>query len=294
MKNRSHLSVVAFLCVGVVCAALTIVPSVRQTNEQISIENGFVKAGFTQDSLFYMSEFYGDFKGTGDYGVNLLSNKGFRLERENEDGSFSSPTIGRAEYNKAQVTQTGNCSFIRFPYVLDDSELPVVQEQWSFSLCAGDRSLRFYSTGQVVAADTSFKFRTVSHSLYANPLSTTSFFDQGVVQIMSAQPKNTAFGSVDRMHRAFVLGGTGAIDVLRPQATGGEYDQVVLLNAVPGEAAYTSGFREILLGTFTERDVWCAGSSEADVQVHTNIDFTIQLHHLLTLFFFCLLNSDCC
>jgi hypothetical protein len=56
--------------------------------------------------------------------------------------------------------------------------------------------------------------------------------------------------------------------VLRDAAVGGESDQVVLLNRAPGvDTDYISGFQEILVGNFTDRDYWCAGSSDADVVV---------------------------
>lgn len=278
MKQGKNWLVALFLCVKVVSSSLVKGVEVLQTDVRTVVDNGFVKAVFNQEGSIFMSELYGDFQGSSNYGTNLLANMGFRLERENADGSVTFASFGSSTSGKATVIRTEECCDVSFPSVFDDSEVPVVEEQWLFSLCAGDRSLRFQSTGKVVAADTTYKFRTISHSLYANPLSTTAFFDQGVVQIMSAQPKNTAFGSIDRMHRAFVLGGMGAIDVLRPQATGGEHDQVVLLNAVPHEGAYTSGFREILLGTFTERDVWCAGSSDADVQVRIFTEHKMLLH----------------
>jgi hypothetical protein len=66
----------------------------------------------------------------------------------------------------------------------------------------------------------------------------------------------------------YSLGGNGAVDVLRTSATGGEHDQVVLLNNEQElHSGFVSGFYEILIGNFTNRDFWVAGSSEADVTV---------------------------
>ena len=145
--------------------------------------------------------------------------------------------------------------------------MPAVEEDWVFKLCDGDRYLQFSATGELLPSTSSYKMRTISHSLYTRPLSTTAFFEQGVVQIMGADTKHSHFGSSDAMQRAYFMGGGGAVDILRSGATGGEQDQVVLLNAEdPVVAGYSSGVREVIVGTFRERDVWCAGSSSSDVQ----------------------------
>ncbi len=65
----------------------------------------------------------------------------------------------------------------------------------------------------------------------------------------------------------FMLGGTGAIDIQRPTATGGEADLTVMLNTASGVAPYMSGFQEILLGSVTSRDRWARGSTAFDVTV---------------------------
>lgn len=239
-------------------------------SQQVSISNGFVKAIFDTSSTVWMSELYGDFKGQGSYGENLLAVGGLRLERENADGSITS-AFNQKLKSKQEVVEKkfDSCSEIQFPRVVDDNNNPTVEESWKFTLCPGDRTLRFDSVGSVLSAQSSVQIRTVSHALYAQSLSTTAFFDKGVVQIKNAKPAYSHFASSDRLQHAYVLGGVGAIDILRPDATGGEQDQVVLLNSAPGTAGigYSSGFREILVGTFSHRDYWVAGSSASDVQV---------------------------
>ena len=75
------------------------------------------------------------------------------------------------------------------------------------------------------------------------------------------------------MNRLYFMGEVGAVDILRPDAAGGESDGTVLLNGIGdgiGENSedYKSGFHEILVGGSTAgRDMWSKGSSEADVQV---------------------------
>ena len=244
---------------------------VKTGSQQVSFENGFVKAVFDTSSGVWMSELYGDFKGLGSYKENLLAAEGLRLERENADGSVTSG-VGKGISSNRNVMEerSQGCSVLTFPHVYDDIANPTVEESWKFTLCDGARTVHFESSGTVLSAQASLQMRTVRHALYARSLSTTGFFDQGVVQIMSAEPKYSHFASSDRLHHAYVLGGVGAIDILRPGATGGEQDQVVLLNGVPDAegAKYTSGFHEILVGNFSHRDYWVAGSSASDAQVH--------------------------
>lgn len=264
---------VIVVAVSLACALAEQRVAIHKGNNQITIDNGFVKAIFDTSSAVWMSDLYGDFKGLGEYKENLLAAKGLRLERENADGSVSSGADSKLGLAQQVVEKhSNNCSELTFPHIFDDSTSPTVKESWKFSLCVGDRSLRFESTGAILSAQSSVQIRTIRHSLYARSLSTTGFFDQGVVQIMSAEPKYSHFASSDRLHHAYFLGGVGAIDILRPQATGGEQDQVVLLNAVSDSAnpGYTSGFREIVVGTFSHRDYWVAGSSAADAQVMTD------------------------
>lgn len=245
--------------------------TVETKSEQVVIENGFVRALFqTGSSAVWMSELYGDFKGLSAYDENLLASGGLRLERENANGSITSAMNTKfATKQDMEHKKFGRCSEVHFPRVQDDATHPTVQESWKFTLCEGDRTLRFDSAGSVVAAASAVEVRSVRHALYGKSLSTTAFFDKGVVQIKNAKPTYSHFASVDRLQHFYVLGGVGAIDILRPVATGGEEDQVVLLNSAPGTEgfAYSSGFQEILVGTFSHRDYWVAGSSASDVQV---------------------------
>ncbi len=73
-----------------------------------------------------------------------------------------------------------------------------------------------------------------------------------------ASEQRSHFGSIDRLSRFYLLGGSGAIDVLRPAATGGENDVTVLRNS-ESNPLFRSGFQEVLAGTFSERDYWCLG-----------------------------------
>jgi hypothetical protein len=254
--------------VGVASAVAQHGAVILKSENSLTLQNGFIKAIFQTSSSAWVSELYGDFQGQGAYGKNLLSAGGLRLERENSDGSVVSGTDGAASAKEYVAHSDDNCAQITFPAVYDASENPTVEEKWEFSLCKGDRSLKFRTSGSLLSSTTVTSVRSIHHALYSTPLSTTAFFDQGVVQIMSAGQSYSHFGSADRMRRMYAMGGDGAIDVLRDGAVGGENDQVVLLNRAPGvDTAYTSGFQEILVGNFSDRDYWIAGSSDADTVV---------------------------
>jgi len=278
---------VILVLLGLVGAVANREVTFEVNSQQVVIDNGYVKALFETGSCVWMSELYGDFKGLGVYGENLLASGGLRLERENADGSITS-AINAKNVVKQDVVhkKSGRCSEVHFPKVKDDVTNPTVEESWTFSLCEGDRTLRFDSAGSVLAPQSSQQLRTVRHTLHSKPLSTTAFFDQGVVQIKNAKPAYSHFASSDRLQHTYVLGGVGAIDILRPQATGGEEDQVVLLNSAPGTEGfpYSSGFQEILVGTFSHRDYWVAGSSASDVQVNL-LNRPCRQHYLLEIMF---------
>lgn len=261
---------VIFILAGLASTLVNAEVTFEANSQQVIIDNGYVKAFFDTGSSVWMSALYGDFKGLGAYGENLLAPEGLRLERENADGSITSAVSSKI-FTKQEVihTKSGQCSEIHFPRVRDDATNPTIEESWKFTLCDGDRTLRFDSAGSVLSAQSSVQIRTIRHALYGRSLSTTAFFDKGVVQIKNAKPAYSHFASSDRMQHAYVLGGVGAIDILRLHATGGDDDQVVLLNSAPDTegVAYSSGFREILVGTFSHRDYWVAGSSASDIQV---------------------------
>jgi hypothetical protein len=234
-------------------------------DNMLTIENGYVRSVFNTSSSPWMSELYGDFQGQSSFSDNLLSSNGFRLERENDDGSFTSAIGANKVFARPTVrsSQRSSCVEANFPEVYDDAETPAVREKWIFTLCNGDRSLHFRAAGEVVPSSRALKMRSVTHSLYTTPVSTTSFFEDGVVQIKSAETSFSHFASTSKMPRAYFLGEHGAVDVLRPSATGGTQDQVVMLNFEEGG----SGMREIVVGRFQHTDYWCEGSSADDAQV---------------------------
>ena len=256
---------------------LTVLGCIQASIIEISVENkavfnnGYVKAVVNlAGSAAWMSELYGDYQGKSAYGSNLLAAKGLRLEREDSEGNtISAAGTGSSVVNYIVTQNDDTCGTLQIAEVIDDTDLPSVSESWTLTLCAGNRHISFTSNGSVSKSTSVTKVRSIRHALYSTPLSTTAFFDSGVVQIMGARDAASHFGSTDRLSRLFVLGGTGSIDIQRESATGGETDQVVLLNAASGD--FVSGFQDILIGNFSRRDLWGPGSSEDDVSVSYSI-----------------------
>jgi hypothetical protein len=226
-----------------------------------------------------MSSLFGDFQGKSNFGPNLLSPWGFRLEREDAQGNVAS-AAGCGVASELKVVQnTTSCIALESSPVYDDINSPRVSEVWQFRLCDDDRYLEFMATGASlpygskmigstsVSDRTPEPIRSIRHAMYATPRSTTGFFNDGVVQIKEASISSTHFGSISKLGRTFFLGETGSIDIHRPDATGGETDQTVLLNSKGDVYNFASGFQEILVGNFLWRDAWVKGSTAADIDV---------------------------
>lgn len=238
----------------------------KVVDKQAIFDNGYVSASIDLSGGAWVNKLFGDYLGKSNYGNNLFALNGLRLERENSDGSVTS-AAGKGSNAKYSVSSDGKCAQLVILSVVDDVLFPIVNEDWNLSLCVGDRFFTFTTNGTTtpVAKD----MRSIRHSLYATPISTTGFFDSGVVQILAAGKAVSHFGSVDKISRAFFLGETGSVDIVRLSAVGGENDQVVLLNADADVNSFRSGLQDILVGNFTKRDIWTQGSSSDDITVCT-------------------------
>ena len=239
----------------------------------ITFSNGYLTARVETSGAPWISSLQGDFQGLSNYGNNLLTEGGIRLERANADGTVV--TAANSGVPSKFVVQSdylsADCGSVLFSNVVDDVSSPTVSETWTISLCPNDRFLTFQTTGSVLPSAIDVKARAVRHSVYATPISTTGFYDGGVVQILEADDDNSHFGSIDRLQRVFFLGSTGAIDIRRPLARSGENDLTVMLNSashsIPNLPSFSSGFHEYLAGTFTVKDNWVPGHNANDTQV---------------------------
>lgn len=134
------------------------------TNEAV-LSNPYVKVKFNFIGGFWVSGLWGDFRGVYNYGpINLLSTKGIRLERENEDGSISS-SCDLGPRPNVTMTETSNCASVSVDNVVDDIEKPTVSESWTFSLCQNERTLKFSTRGFVNEGFENFRARSVRHSV---------------------------------------------------------------------------------------------------------------------------------
>lgn len=187
-----------------------------EKSDRLILSNDFVYVEFSILNGIWISDLRGDYHGKGSFSVNLLSSLGIRLERENADGSISNnlhTTNKKAAYTVKSVMNS-TCMVIEFPEVYDDIVMPTVIEAWVFKLCNHDRFINFQTEGYLIT-DKDIQIRFIRHSLYALPLSSTAFYDQGVVQLMAGTTDITHFGSSDRLSRVYFMGGLGAIDINR-------------------------------------------------------------------------------
>jgi hypothetical protein len=259
-----------FSTYGTVLAAGNILDLTAST-KSIVFSNVYLSATLDVSGVAYLSSLRGDFQGLSNYGNNLLTDGGVRLERENLDGTISS-AAGAGLASKFTVdVNNESCGQVTVDSIVDDVNEPTVSESWVVSLCAQDRSLKITSSGNVLETALSTKLRFVRNAVYATPVSTTGFFDQGVVQILGASADASHFASIDRLQRVFFLGSTGSLDIQRPDAVGGVDDLTVMLNsdtgAVPGAPSYFSGFYDVLVGSVQYKDLWLGASNVNDTLV---------------------------
>lgn len=238
----------------------------EKTDSKIIFNNGYLSATLDVSGGVWISSLHGDFLGQSNFSDNLLSSAGFRLERENADGTVTSASGIGSGASVTLLQDDESCGTVRINGVVDDLTLPAVTEDWEISLCKDSRYMTIKASGSMTPGGALLKARNVRHSMYSTPISTTGFFDDGVVQILNADDEISRFPSVSRLSRSYFMGGSGAIDVQRPLATGGEEDQVVLLNAHSNSSlGFSSGLQEILAGSLATRDEWCVGSTENDI-----------------------------
>ena len=231
------------------------------------LSNGFVEVTVDLTGGAWISTLRGDFQGGSNYGNNLLSDGGFKLERLSTDNQVFT-AAGKGSPSPSATSNSNGCSTLSIDSIVDDIDFPTVTDSWVITLCDSDRGFTFSSKGSVlptVPAGTSV--RAVRHSLYLTPISIFSFFERGVVQMMDASPERSYFGSQNAQQRVYALGETGCVDILRPGTTGGASDSTVLLSATAAGSALAgdiprgtrSGLQQILVGSYGASD-----SSEVD------------------------------
>ena len=141
-----------------------------------TVQNGFIHVELSVSGGAWISALRGDFEGRSQYGSNLLSESGIRLEKISSSGAVVSAAGLGAPAEVNVVRNDGSCLELNLPAVYDDAEYPSAVENWVISLCEGDRTLSFSAKGQVLEGAEGNSVIAVVHSLYAASLSTYGIF----------------------------------------------------------------------------------------------------------------------
>jgi hypothetical protein len=221
---------------------------------QLVLGNGYVCAVLELRSM-HVSELKGDFFGKGEYGKNVISPSGIRLEREDGDGSVhhhSASDIAEAEIvNGTAMIQTSG---------------QLVEETWTLMLAKGSRSLTLATEGHINRNFTSRVFRL---DIPIEPPSIYALFDARVVQNKFAAAGFDYYGSRDGLGQLYSLGGNMSLAlrwqqrprgiVLRSNSgsmNGNSGVQAVLIGGVPKENEWSAGWETVQENTFPAHSAW--------------------------------------
>jgi len=253
--------------------------TIVRTNYDVTLTNGYVSLTVNIAGGAWISELYGDFSGGSAFNSNLLAEGGIRLERETTRGDTIS-NAGLGDRAVVDIVQEDDaCAIISIPNVLDASPA-FAQEAWTISLCTDDRAFVLETTGSTLLQGEGRRshdsLRVIRHSVTSKLVSTTGFFEAGVVQVMSAPtPDNSFFGSTDKWLRTYLLGTDennddtrGCIDIVDESdcaaSTSNEHTLVMLNSDNLKTLPFRSGLHGILVGSVSSRDYWSSGYSSAD------------------------------
>jgi hypothetical protein len=236
-------------------------PNSSCDENQCILSNGFVEAILSRSGGVWLTSLRGDFHGEGRYGNNLLSEGGIRFEREDVAGVVHT-SAGQGPRSDVIEMFSDDCVSLSIESVYDDVISPGAVESWYLSLCDNQRSLTFTTTGKAIDAE--MEAKCVRNSIYMNPISIVGFYDHGVVQMMSASPVRSYFGSSNSLQRLYVLGETGSIDIQRSFPSETESSDTVMLSAnaeTINPINFRTGFQDILIGSYGTdlRDRWTSG-----------------------------------
>ena len=130
----------------------------------------------------YLSSLQGDFSGSATFGVEALAPTGYRLEREDADGTLHVSEQGRAELDVVVVRNDSSGVTV----VVSNVTEGLVSETWTLSLNAGDRHVSLGIEGSAIGAAAKGKrVRAIRHGLYLEALSVTGLFPGSGTQQVS-------------------------------------------------------------------------------------------------------------
>lgn len=227
-----------------------------ETFSSVTVANRFVECVVTTKPFVQIASLSGDYYGESKYGDNTLASQGIRLEWEDNSGTIhwnDSPIS--ANYT---VEAFESCVIVTFPKITDCGASPSISESWVLKLCDDQRAIIWTTAGAVLR---DISARSIRHAAYARPLSITAFYESGVVQMLSAAPQRSHFGSTKKLHRVYAVGVQSSLDMNISTS------QSVLLNS-DGSLGFYSGMQELLAGSpFTPADVWTSSWEEVPAQV---------------------------
>lgn len=260
--SRTMNRVIYFLCFMWHVGAASMHATLKCDDVSCIMSNGYVEMTLSISGGAWVSSLKGDFQGEGNFGENLLSEGGLRLEREDDAGVLHS-SAGLGSKSTFITSDLDDCVNLKVPSVYDDIIDPYSSESWNFELCQNQRYVSFSSKGAIMASAETSTAKSVRHTMYMTPVSTVGFFDRGVVQMMSAASERSYFGSSDSLKRLYVLGQTGSVDIQRLVNNSRNQISVMMSAAdnVQNKIDFRSGFQEVLAGEYdaSQLDLWTEG-----------------------------------
>jgi hypothetical protein len=247
--------------------------NVRDTSTRTIVENGYLQLQFNKQYP-QIDVLKADFLGEGQYGKNLIADKGeytgVVLERQSFDGntlkrhSSSFGAVSGVINSKILQNSTDIVSIV-FSGIVDDYSDPTITSDWTVTLARGERSfdLRIVSSAVKDSSDTV----NIRVSAYMMPISVFGLFNRGIQQMMN----NTKhyFASTDKLQHWYSLGfhpqeeQIGCID-LRPKFK----DNVIMVSNVFNTTEYRSGLQLLIAGTYSGKyDRWTLDTTTSGVTI---------------------------
>ena len=227
--------------------------------DKLVLFNPHVRAVLSLDPP-YLSSLQGDFIGTSRFGVESLAQEGgYRLEREDADGTLHVSEQSRAELDVIVRRNDSSGVVVTVGNITEG----LVSETWTLSLGPNDRHLSLSIEGSAIDGAAKGKYvRAIRHGLYLEALSVTGLFPGSGTQQMKNGPPGADFfahrvgsGGVEGV-RVYALGGGSSVDAAFDKA--GTVAAILLLSSTSGKP-YWSGFQSVEVGNYSNFAKWDGG-----------------------------------
>ena len=249
----------AFTCAAV-CAS---VPAPPSPGKVLQLSNGF--AQLTLDFLRpSVVSILADFLGASGFDVAhevLASSNGIRLESVIGDVVKSSADKANPNAVVTIVSNTSEYAKVELSGVVDDVAAPSARETWTLEMRRDERFVTFSTRGATLNAAADAGVAAIRHAMYFNALSVYGFFERGAVQMKDSDAAASFFGARDGLLRAYALGGGSAIDIANRSCVVGASNATQCAHTLlsSGNAGYSSGLHEVLVGEIPTENKWTNG-----------------------------------